>query len=124
MRNKIIVSGGVSLNAIRPSYFVARYLSWHGYTIILVNPAYEGELLFGQRVYARIDQIEQPFDMVQVFRKSDAVPEIYEHALVCWPMLKTFGCKLAWNMKQPLAKRGPAALTWFRIFAPKWSTKV
>ena len=88
-RNKVIVSVGVSLNAIRPSYFVARYLSRRGYTIIPVNPAYEGELLFGQRVYARMDQIEQPIDMVQVFRKSDAVPAIYEDALACWPALKT-----------------------------------
>lgn len=37
--NKVIVSVGVSLNAIRPSYFVARYLSRRGYTIIPVNPA-------------------------------------------------------------------------------------
>ena len=37
-RNKVIVSVGVSLNAIRPSYFVARYLSRRGYTIIPVNP--------------------------------------------------------------------------------------
>ena len=88
-RNNVIVSVGVSLNAIRPSYFVARYLSRRGYTIIPVNPGYEGELLFGQRVYARMDQIEQPIDMVQVFRKSDAVPAIYEDALACWPAFKT-----------------------------------
>ena len=67
VRNKVIVSVGVSLNGIRPSYFVARYLSRRGYTIIPVNPAFEGELLFGQRMYARMDQIEQPIDMVQVF---------------------------------------------------------
>ena len=48
VRNKVIVSVGVSLNAIRPSYFVAQYLSRRGYTIIPVNLAYEGELLFGR----------------------------------------------------------------------------
>ena len=62
--NKVIVSVGVRLNAIRPSYFVARYLSRRRYTIIPVNPAYEGELLFRQRVYARMDQIEQLIDLV------------------------------------------------------------
>ena len=64
-RNKVIVSVGVSLNAIRPSYFVARYLSRRGYTIIPVNPGYEGELLFGrqtrlQAISERHDQIAPP----------------------------------------------------------------
>ena len=62
--NKVIVSVSVMLNAIRPSYFVARYLSRRDYTIIPANPAYEGELLFRQRVYARMGQIEQLIDLV------------------------------------------------------------
>ena len=68
-RNKVIVSVGFSLNAIRPSYFVARYSSRRAYTIIPINPGYEGELLCGQMVYARMDQTEQPMNMAQSFSK-------------------------------------------------------
>lgn len=98
VRSKVIVSVGVTLNAIRPIYFVACYLSRRGYTIIPVNPRYEGELLFGQRVYARSDQIEQPMIWYRFFKNR----------MRCLRFMKM---------------RWPAALKWCRVYALKWSTE-
>ena len=87
--NKTIASVGVSLNPIRPSYFVSRYLSRRGYAIIPVNPAYAGQIVWGNLAYSQISQIIQDIDMVQIFRKSEAVPEIVEDAILHLPNLKT-----------------------------------
>ena len=87
--NKTIASVGVSLNPIRPSYFVSRYLSRRGYAIIPVNPAYAGQIVWGNLAYSQISQIIQDIDMVQIFRKSEAVPKIVEDAIIHLPNLKT-----------------------------------
>lgn len=87
--NKTIASVGVSINSIRPSYFVSRYLSRRGYSIIAVNPAYSGQLLWGNLAYSQLREITQDVDMVQIFRKSDAVPDIVEDAILHLPSLKT-----------------------------------
>ncbi|MBW6494444.1 MAG: CoA-binding protein [Burkholderiaceae bacterium] len=64
---------GLSADWFRPSYFAAKYLQEHGYRIIPVNPRY-GEVL-GERCYARLEEIPEPVDMVDVFRKpSDVLP--------------------------------------------------
>jgi hypothetical protein len=87
--NKTIASVGVSLNTIRPSYFVSRYLSRRGYAIIPVNPAYAGQIVWGNLAYSQLSEITQDIDMVQIFRKSEAVPKIVEDAIKYLPNLKT-----------------------------------
>ena len=87
--NKKIASVGVSLNSIRPSYFVSRYLSHRGFTIIPVNPAYAGQIVWGNRAYSQLSDIPKDIDMVQIFRKSEAVPEIVRDAIKYLPNLKT-----------------------------------
>lgn len=79
---------GVSLNPVRPSYYVARYLGLKGYRVIPVNPGHEGELLFGQDVRARLSDIDEPVDMVDIFRRSDHVGPIVDEALEAFPELK------------------------------------
>ena len=85
---KTVAVVGVSGNPVRPSYFVARYLTLKGYTVISVNPGLEGQVLFGQKVKASLSDIEVPVDMVDIFRRSDAVPEIVDEALGVFPDLK------------------------------------
>lgn len=87
--NKMIASVGVSLNPIRPSYFVSRYLSRRGFTIIPVNPAYAGQTVWGNHAYSQLSDITQDIDLVQIFRKSEAVPVIVEDAITHLPNLKT-----------------------------------
>ncbi|WP_037255342.1 CoA-binding protein [Roseobacter sp. SK209-2-6] len=79
---------GVSMNPIRPSYYVARYLSLKGYEVVPVNPGHAGKMLFGQEVKARLSDVEGQVDMVDIFRRSEAVPPIVEEALSCFPSLK------------------------------------
>ncbi|MEM1005714.1 MAG: CoA-binding protein [Pseudomonadota bacterium] len=86
---KTIAVVGVSMNPVRPSYYVARYLSLKGYTVIPVNPGHAGKELFGQQVRASLSDIEEDVDMVDIFRRSEAVPPIVDEALDVFSNLRT-----------------------------------
>lgn len=86
---KVVAVVGVSSNPVRPSYFVARYLGLRGYRVIPVNPGLAGQKLFGETVYSDVSDIPDDVDMVDIFRRSDAVPAIVESSLARWPNLQT-----------------------------------
>jgi predicted CoA-binding protein len=88
-RMKRVAVVGVSDNPVRASYFVARYLSLRGVTIIPVNPKLAGQTLFGSVAVGSLAEIEGPVDMVDIFRRSEAVPEIVDEALEYLPDLRT-----------------------------------
>jgi len=69
---------GLSANPLRPSHFVGFYLLRHGYRVIPVNPR-EREIL-GQRSVERLDQIDVPVDIVDVFREPGVVPQLATEA--------------------------------------------
>src|SRR5690348_4457878 len=70
---------GLSSNKMRPSHGVAEYLQRAGYKIIPVNPN-EAEVL-GERAVARLEDIREKVDIVDVFRRSEFVPEVAERAI-------------------------------------------
>lgn len=74
---------GASTNAVSPSLFVATYFSGRGRRVIPINPTRVGETLLGEPVLASIRDIppNARIDMLDVFRKSDAVPGIVDEAL-------------------------------------------
>ena len=88
---KTVACVGVSSNPVRPSNFVARYLHYRGYRVIPINPGQAGNLLFGEVIRADLSELTGiPVDMVDIFRKPDAVPGIVESALEhLMPDLKT-----------------------------------
>jgi len=88
-RSRMIAVVGVSLNPVRPSYYVARYLSLKGFSVIPVNPVHAGKELFGQSVRESLSDCPDTVDMVDVFRRSEHVPPIVEEALEVFPGLKT-----------------------------------
>lgn len=88
-RTKVVAVVGVSMNSVRPSYYVARYLSLKGYRVIPVNPGHAGSKLFGQTVRASLSEIAEPVDMVDIFRRSEAVPPIVDEALETFPDMRT-----------------------------------
>ena len=88
-RTKVIALVGVSVNPVRASNFVARYLSLRDFHVVPVNPAYAGQTLFGQTVRAHLSEIDEPVDMVDIFRRSEAVPEIVDDAMRLFPTLRT-----------------------------------
>jgi predicted CoA-binding protein len=77
--SRTIAIVGLSNRRFRPSYGVAEYLQSAGYCIIPVNPA-ETEAL-GEKCYARLEDIPERVDIVDVFRRSEFVPEIVESAI-------------------------------------------
>jgi predicted CoA-binding protein len=88
-RTKRVAIVGVSSNPVRASYFVARYLSLRNFEIVPVNPGLAGQTLFGVPVVGGLSEIEGPVDMVDIFRRSEAVPQIVDEALALFPDLGT-----------------------------------
>jgi uncharacterized protein len=70
---------GLSPKAYRDSHRVARYLLEHGYEIVPVYPS-EDEIL-GQKVYRRVQDVPGPVDLVDVFRRSERLPEVVDDVL-------------------------------------------
>ncbi len=91
---KTIAVVGVSANTARPSYFAFKYLLERGYRMIPVNPGLAGQNLLGQRVYARLPDIPEPVDMVDVFRASPYVPDIVEQMLTMKPLPRVLWMQL------------------------------
>jgi len=78
---KSIAMVGASAKENRPSYFAFKYLLEHGYTMIPVNPGHDGQELLGRRVYARLADVTEPIDMVDIFRSSRHALPIVQEAL-------------------------------------------
>jgi predicted CoA-binding protein len=76
---KTIAVVGLSSRRSRPSYGVSEYMQAQGYRIILVNPN-ETEIL-GEKCYATLEEIPVPVDIVDIFRRSDAVPAVVDSAI-------------------------------------------
>ncbi|HEU4459630.1 MAG TPA: CoA-binding protein [Methylibium sp.] len=84
---KTIAVVGLSSEPARPSHGVARYLQAHGYRVIPVNPRYERVL--GERSYARLEDIDEPVHMVDVFRRGEEVGPVADGAIA-------IGAKCLW----------------------------
>ena len=80
---------GASDKPDRPSYNVLAFLLEEGFQVTPVNPGLAGQLLQGQTVVARLSDIPQAVDMVDVFRGSDALPGIAREAIA-------IGAKVLW----------------------------
>ena len=80
---------GASDRPDRPSYRVMATLQTHGYRVIPVNPQITGEHLHGEFVFRDLDQLGDPIDIVDIFRRSDAVGPIVDQAIA-------IGAKAVW----------------------------
>ncbi|MGL4906757.1 MAG: CoA-binding protein, partial [Plesiomonas sp.] len=72
---------GASDKPERPSYRVMDYLLQQGYRVIPVNPSLAGKTILGQTVQASLSEINEPVDMVDVFRSADAAYAIAQEAI-------------------------------------------
>jgi uncharacterized protein len=95
---------GVSPNPVRPSYYVARYLGLKGFRVIPVNPGHAGETLLGATVRARLSDIAEPVDMVDIFRRSEHVGPIVDEALDAFPGLKVIWMQIGVENAEAAAK--------------------
>ena len=88
-RVKTIAAVGMSANDMRPSYFAMLYLQSKGFRMIPINPRYAGQEILGETVLASLDDLPEPPDMVQIFRRSKDAPPIVEDAI-------RIGAKVLW----------------------------
>jgi hypothetical protein len=86
--NRVIAVVGLSGNWYRPSYFAAKYMMQHGYTIVPVNPAYQEVL--GQTCYASLRDVPFKVDIVDCFRKTGEIMPIAGDAIA-------IGAKVLWQ---------------------------
>jgi predicted CoA-binding protein len=86
---KTIAMVGASTNWNRPSYFAMKYLQTKGYRVIPVNPVVAGQELLGEAVWSSLDEIDEPIDMVDIFRNAKAAGPITDAAI-------EIGAKVVW----------------------------
>ncbi len=93
---QVIALVGASPNPDRPSFRVARFLQSRGYRVVPVNPGQSGAMLHGEQVYPDLAAIPSGIavDMIDIFRRPDAVPGIVDQALVRFPDLKAIWMQL------------------------------
>ncbi|MER9017536.1 CoA-binding protein [Mesorhizobium sp. M0898] len=91
---KTIAMVGASANDVRPSYFVLKYLLGKGFSVFPINPGQAGKAILGQMTYARLADVPEPIDMVDVFRASAAVPGIVDEVLRLDPLPKVIWMQL------------------------------
>lgn len=118
-RTRTVACVGVSMNPVRPSYYVARYLSLKGKTVIPVNPGHAGKTLFGQTVRASLADIPEPVDMLDIFRRSEAVPEVVDAALEALPGLKVIWMQIGVTHPEAAAKARAAGIEVIQDRCPK-----
>ena len=80
---------GASDRPSRPSYGVMRFLQEHGYRVIPVNPQITGEHVLGEFVWRELAQVGVPIDIVDIFRRPEAVEDAVEQAIFA-------GAKAVW----------------------------
>jgi len=86
--SKVIAVVGLSADWFRPSYFAAKYMIEHGYTVIPVNPKYD--TILGQKCYKSLREIPIKVDIVDCFRKTEDIMPIAEDAIA-------IGAKVLWQ---------------------------
>ena len=116
---KTVAIVGISTNPARPSYFVGRYLGLKGYTVIPINPGHAGKTLFGKTIIDDLENVSQSVDMIDIFRKSEAVPEIVDQALEKFQNLKCIWMQIGVQHEAAAAKARVRGVTVIMNRCPK-----
>lgn len=118
---RVIAMVGLSSNESRPAWGVARYLQSQGYRVIPVNPGHAGQTILGEQVYASLADIpdDAGVQMVDIFRRSDAVRQIVEDAIAHLPGLKVIWTQLGVRDDAVAAKARAYGLTVIQDRCPK-----
>jgi predicted CoA-binding protein len=82
---KTIAMVGASAKDNRPSYFAFKYLLERGYNMIPINPGLAGKELLGKPIYAKLADVPEPIDMVDIFRAAPYAVPIVQEALALKP---------------------------------------
>ncbi len=107
---KTIALVGASPNVARPSNGVMGFLLSRGYHVIPVNPGLAGKEIRGQKVYARLADIPEPIDMVDVFRAAEYLGAVVDEALALTPRPKVIWGQLSVRDDAAAAKAEAAGI--------------
>ena len=107
---KTIAMVGISPRDNRPSYFAFKYLLERGYHMIPVNPGQAGKEILGQKVYAKLSDIPEPVDMVDIFRASPHALPVVEEALTLKPRPAVIWMQLGVRNDEAAAKAEVAGM--------------
>jgi predicted CoA-binding protein len=107
---KSIAMVGISPKDNRPSYFAFKYLLERGYRMIPVNPGQAGKDILGQKVYAKLTDISEPVDMVDIFRASQFAPGVVDEALEMKPRPQVIWMQLTVRNDEAAAKAEAAGI--------------
>jgi len=118
-RSKVFACVGVSPNPVRPSHYVGRYLTLKGYRVIPVNPGQAGKTLWGVEVQARLSEITEPVDVIDIFRRPEAVPELVEEALAMEPRPSVIWMQIGVSHAEAAARAEAEGLTVIQNRCPK-----
>ncbi|MGB3416900.1 MAG: CoA-binding protein [Mesorhizobium sp.] len=110
---------GASANEVRPSFFVLKYLLAKGYSVFPVNPGHAGKEILGRMTYAKLADIPEPIDMVDIFRASAAVPLVVDQALALRPLPKVIWMQLTVRNDEAAAKAEAAGVKMVMNRCPK-----
>ncbi len=112
---------GASASWNRPSYFAMKYLQEKGYRVIPVNATRAGSTILGEKVHARLSDIPEPFDMVDVFRAAGEVPALVEETIALAPArgIRVFWMQLGVRHPEAAARAEAAGLTVVMDRCPK-----
>lgn len=118
-RSRTIAMVGASANKIRPSYFAMAYLLEKGYRVIPINPGQAGKEILGQPAYARLSDIPEPIDMVDIFRASEAAGAVVDDVLSLDPLPAIVWMQLGVRNDQAAARAEAAGLSVVMNRCPK-----
>ena len=94
-RTKTVALVGASNNQARTSWIVLKYLLGRGFEVFPVNPGLVGQEILGRKVHAKLSDVPQPFDMVDIFRNSEAAGAVVDEALALAAPPKTIWMQLS-----------------------------
>ena len=107
---KTIAMIGASPQNVRPSYFVFKYLSERGYDMIPINPGQVGKSLLGKPFVGKLEDIDRPVDMIDIFRASEHIMPIVETALTLKTLPKVIWLQLGVRNDEAAAKAEAAGI--------------
>jgi predicted CoA-binding protein len=102
---------GASPKPGRVSRAIMGYLLQHGYRVIPVNPAHAGETIFGKTVYARLADVPEPIDIVDIFRRTEFLAATVDEALELEPKPKVIWMQLGLSDDAAARKAEAAGVT-------------
>jgi len=82
---KVFAVLGANPKTEKPAHYVGKYLQDHGYKVLPVNAMHADKQIWGQQVVARLDELKQPVDIVDIFRRADALEGHLEEILAMDP---------------------------------------